>query len=354
MKKIKIFLGAYVNFPNAQNVNCDNIARYLDKEKFEVHTMYTDKKPIDKKKYKDNGIHLHRLVHHRFIWYWCKYLTMLFGDYDIYYLPKIESVDRVFAQKHKSRICISSVEGVITEHTNNAKEFQNYYMKDMTNFFSISHCIANSIKKYWGIDSTVLPLGTLPINQKLYKKNKINRIAWVGNVKANKRPQYLIQIAKVFSKIQFKMIGDGDMLEEIKTICNRENINNIKFYGRIPNSRVYKEMRDCDLLLMTSEYEGLPKVIQEAAQMRLPCIYINENYVVDFILNGINGFAVPDLETMQEKIQFLLDNPEPYQKMSESAYESIQPYTWEKVIKQYEEYFEEVYENKKRKNRREL
>lgn len=48
-KKIKIFLGGYVNFPNAQNVNCDNIARYLDKEKFEVHTMYTNKKAIDKR-----------------------------------------------------------------------------------------------------------------------------------------------------------------------------------------------------------------------------------------------------------------------------------------------------------------
>lgn len=31
-KKIKIFLGGYVNFPNAQNINCDNIAKYLDND----------------------------------------------------------------------------------------------------------------------------------------------------------------------------------------------------------------------------------------------------------------------------------------------------------------------------------
>lgn len=90
--------------------------------------------------------------------------------------------------------------------------------------------------------------------------------------------------------------------------------------------------------------EGLPKVIQEAAQMRLPSIYINENYNVDFITDGINGFAVSDLETMQEKIQFLLDDPTTYQKMSKAAYESIQPYTWGNVIKQYEKYFEKIYE----------
>ena len=168
----------------------------------------------------------------------------------------------------------------------------------------------------------------------------------VGNVKANKRPQYLVQIAKAFSNLQFKMIGDGDMLEDLKSVCMEENINNIKFYGRIPNSQVYQEMQESDLLLMTSEYEGLPKVIQEAAQMRLPSIYINENYNVDFIADGVNGFAVSDLKTMQEKIQFLLDDRITYQKMSSSAYESIQPYTWKNVIKQYEKYFEKIYEQK--------
>lgn len=83
--------------------------------------------------------------------------------------------------------------------------------------------------------------------------------------------------------------------------------------------------------------------------MRLPSIYINENYNVDFISDGVNGFAVSNLETMQEKIQFLLDNPIIYRKMSNVTYESIQPYTWENVIKQYEKYFEKVYEQNKGK-----
>ena len=45
---------------------------------------------------------------------------------------------------------------------------------------------------------------------------------------------------------------------------------------------------------------------------------------MDFIADGVNGFAVSDLKTMQEKIQFLLDDRITYQKMSSSAYESIQ------------------------------
>ena len=41
MKKIKVFLGAYINYTNAQNLNCRSIAEHLDKERFEVYTLTT-------------------------------------------------------------------------------------------------------------------------------------------------------------------------------------------------------------------------------------------------------------------------------------------------------------------------
>ena len=39
MKKIKIFLGAFVNYQAAQNINCRSLSEYLDKNKFEVPTF---------------------------------------------------------------------------------------------------------------------------------------------------------------------------------------------------------------------------------------------------------------------------------------------------------------------------
>ena len=39
MKKTKLFLGAYINFTNAQNLNCLALAKHLDKEKFDVYTL---------------------------------------------------------------------------------------------------------------------------------------------------------------------------------------------------------------------------------------------------------------------------------------------------------------------------
>lgn len=140
------------------------------------------------------------------------------------------------------------------------------------------------------------------------------------------------------------MIGDGDMLEEIQQKVKENKIQNVKLTGRIPNSEVYEYMKKNDLLLMTSEYEGLPKVIQEAAQCGLPSVYIAENYSVDFIKDFVNGFAVYDVSQMIEKVQFLLDNPEKYSKMSQNVYQEIQQYTWKNIIKQYENYFIKQYE----------
>ncbi|MBQ8859905.1 MAG: glycosyltransferase [Ruminococcus sp.] len=351
-KKIKLFLGAYVNFPNAQNINCDHIARYIDKEKFEVHTMYTDKMPINKQEYKKLGIHLHRLIHHRFIWYWCKWLTMFFGKYDIYYLPKTEPMDWSFAKLFKGKKCkfVGSVEGVVTDTENNSPEFIYYYTKLMDNSFAISKCIAESVKEKWKYDMPVLPLGVDPMDIEFEHKECLKNIIWVGNIKANKRPMYLIECAKRFPSINFTMIGDGDIQDAVKEEIRKHNLQNVKLTGRISNSKVYENMRKNDLFLMTSKNEGLPKVIQEAAQCGLPSIYIGECYDVDFIESGINGIKVMNLEEMIEKIQFLIDNPEKLQNMSQNAIESVQEYLWPNLIKDYEHYFTKVYNENKGQN----
>ena len=38
-RKKKIFLGAYINYMNAQNINCKSIAYHIDKSKYEVKTL---------------------------------------------------------------------------------------------------------------------------------------------------------------------------------------------------------------------------------------------------------------------------------------------------------------------------
>jgi len=347
--KTKIFLGAYVNFPNAQNINCDNIAKHLDKEKFEVHAMYTPKMPIDKSVYKQAGIHLHKLIHHRFIWFWSKLFSMQAANCDIYYLPKSERMDKLFARFHKrsKKVFLASLEGVVTETTNNSTEVKAYFLEEMDDAFAISNCIAQSAEKHWGVQMPILPLGVAEVSCCAEPKKEISNIIWVGNIKANKRPQYLLEIAKRFPQLRFTMIGDGDMTPAMEAQIKEQGIGNVCMTGRIPNDQVYTHMQKSDLLLMTSEFEGLPKVIQEAAQCGVPSIYMAENYTVDFIEDGVNGYAVKSLDEMCERLSCLLAEPERYRALSAKANEIIQDYTWERLIPKYEDYFLRMLEKKR-------
>lgn len=353
-KKLKIFLGAYVNYPNAQNVNCDNIAKYLDKRKFEVHTMYTSRMPIDKGQYKNRGIKIHKLIHHRFIWYWCRYLQMLLGRYDIYYLPKIEPVDIAFIKRYKKsdKLFVGSVEGVITDSICGEKSYKEYYTDLLDAFFAISPCIASSVEKAWGMEHvSVIPLGVNPLEMEETHHEYLRKIIWVGNFDENKRPELLVECASYFPQLEFTMVGDGNLLDAIQQSCQERNLQNVKFTGRIQNERVYEQMKKHDLLLMTSWHEGLPKVVQEAAQCGLPSIYFNEVYSIDFIESGINGYAVGTVENMIQKIQFLIEKPLEYKIMSQRAYQIIQNYRWDNLVKNYEEFFVREFKRKIERNK---
>ncbi len=88
MKK-KIFLGAYINSTNAQNLNCYALAIHLDKEKFDVYTLclYSGNLIIPPIKGVSTfcGFYPHRLS---------KYIAYFWGiiNCDIAYLPKGELV----------------------------------------------------------------------------------------------------------------------------------------------------------------------------------------------------------------------------------------------------------------------
>lgn len=344
MEKLKVLLCGYVNYPNAQNINCDNIAKWLDKNIFDVHVMYDSSLPINKKDYNDLQIKLHRHISRRFVEPLLQWWIMVKGNYDIYYMPKRSNIDYKFAQKYWGKKCmISSVEGVVFRDLRNDYDTRMYMRKYMTSVFSISKCIKNSVKKYWDMDTEVLPLGVIDLHCEYRKISKLTEIIWVGNIKENKRPEYLLKCAEKFPEIHFTMVGEGEQKKDIEEKILKNNICNVTLTGKISNELVYSHMQKADLLLMTSKNEGLPKVIQEAAQCSVPSIYIGECYDVDFIENGKNGWKVNNIDQMIEQIKVLVQNPKILEDVSHQIYECSSNYIWEKLIPKYEKYFTEAY-----------
>ena len=83
--RVKLFIGAYINSTNAQNLNCLALAKYLDKSKFNITTLSLYSSPsisID-------NVHVFRCIWpHRIFVYWAYFWNILKAD--VVYLPKAE------------------------------------------------------------------------------------------------------------------------------------------------------------------------------------------------------------------------------------------------------------------------
>lgn len=328
MKRIKLFLGAYIDSINAQDINCRAIAKYINKDRFEVHAL-THGKDID-----ISGITTHKISNNRILKNIEKYWIMKKINADIYYLPRVEKVDMLFA-KHTNNKIVSSVE-IQTVYDNS--KYQSFFNDHIAGYFCISNFLNGLNEKYWGKKVPVLYLGTNTESSET-KHFSLKRIAYVGSVIERKRPYLFIELAKANPDNKFVMIGDGDLLKKMKDTAAKGNIKNICFKGKLSNADVINELRSCDLLAITSLKEGLPKIVLEAASVNVPTIYLNENYSIDYIENRVNGFEAENFEKMKSTVLELINNDELYRRVSANVGNLANAYSWKNLIPKYEEYF---------------
>lgn len=337
LKKIKILLGAYVDCINAQNINCREIAKHLDKNKFEVHVLVHDT-PMD-----EHSVISHQIGNGFISKNVGKFLLMLKLKADVYYLPRVEKVDMLFARMFGKKFCIvSSVEITTVYHNEKYRKFFNNYIFD---YFCISHFLNKMNMQKWGVSKQVIYLGIPDFDKNNIVREEIKTIAFVGSVEERKRPLEFAKIAKKFPEIKFLMIGDGSLLDIIKKYKAENNIENLEFTGRLRNNEVIHQLKKADLLLLLSKEEGLPKVVLEAAIEGAPTIYIDEFYSIDYINSGINGVAVHNLEEVDFEIEDLLINKNKYRELNRNVQHVPSRFTWDMLISKYNDYFESSYRN---------
>lgn len=93
------------------------------------------------------------------------------------------------------------------------------------------------------------------------------RLIYVGRIiEEQKRVSRFAELAKLLSargeKFEFTLIGSGPQLQS----C-RESLSafpNVKFLGDVPNQEIKKHLRESDVFLLLSDYEGLPLSLLEA------------------------------------------------------------------------------------------
>ena len=141
-----------------------------------------------------------------------------------------------------------------------------------------------------GVDALKLP--------KAKPRTKVT-IGWIARVTGVKNPLRALEIAKLFPDAQFLVAGGGDMLEQVKAQAPR----NTKVLGWTDAAKLYASS---DIILSTSENEGMPVALIEAQLASKPVVATNVGGVAEVVINNKTGFVTrkntEDLAKALEKL----------------------------------------------------
>ena len=152
----------------------------------------------------------------------------------------------------------------------------------------------------------------------------------IARVAAPKRADIFIEVAETLPKYEFIWIGNQCEITEYGTLPS-----NCHFVGNIPNAGAL--CSKADLLMLSSDYEGLPMVILEAMSFGKPVVASNVGGISEIVRNDINGYAIENnAQQFAEKIQCILEDEKLYSKFSHNSLEIFQKeLTIEKMVKGY-------------------
>jgi glycosyltransferase involved in cell wall biosynthesis len=183
----------------------------------------------------------------------------------------------------------------------------------------------------------VCPLGikVYTANTRIYNagtKSEPLSMVWAGRVdKDQKRADLIPQIAHELEikKISYRwtVLGDGKDLGTVtKTLTDMGIKNKFRFMGLVPRQHVLETFREADVLVMPSDYEGLPQALLESMNMGVVPVVSRIPGSTDYIIrDGEEGFLCErgKPESFAQKISELEQNRILLFRMSEAAIERV-------------------------------
>ncbi len=116
--------------------------------------------------------------------------------------------------------------------------------------------------------------------------------------------------------------GDGGERASLEALSSKLGLtNHVTFLGNISHDYLPNYYHACDFFVLPSDYEGLGRVLIEAAAAKKALIATDVSGPRDIIRDGINGFLVPprNSEALAEKMMLLIQNSELARRMGEEA-----------------------------------
>lgn len=132
------------------------------------------------------------------------------------------------------------------------------------------------------------------------------------------------EIAQHNQEAYFLLVGDGPLRPQVEAHLHAFGLQSRAILTGLRRD-VPRMLAAMDIFLLTSLWEGLPRVLPQAMSMGLPVVAHRVDGVSEIIQHGLNGYLCPpeDVKALSTYCLDLLSNPALRQRMAESARASI-------------------------------
>ncbi|MEW6284998.1 MAG: glycosyltransferase [Chloroflexota bacterium] len=158
------------------------------------------------------------------------------------------------------------------------------------------------------------------------------RVLFVGQIIPLKGIHHLVQ---AFTRLRFPrseliIVGQGDVRYQalLNRLVGRDA--SVRFTGQLTQAELWAYYQSADVFVLPTLSEGSALVVYEAMAAGLPVVTTpNAGSVVR---EGVDGLLFPacDVDALQDKIQYLYQNPHARIAMGNSARERVREFTWER------------------------
>jgi glycosyltransferase involved in cell wall biosynthesis len=152
------------------------------------------------------------------------------------------------------------------------------------------------------------------------------RLLYAGRIEAQKRLDVLIRafatVASTHATVRLQIAGTGTQLGAARDLARSLVLEDrLDFLGVVDVESVPRLLDEATVLVLSSDYEGLPVVLLEAARQGRPAVATAVGGVPEVVIHGKTGLLVePDSpDAMAEGMITLLDDPRRAQRFGDAA-----------------------------------
>jgi glycosyltransferase involved in cell wall biosynthesis len=144
-------------------------------------------------------------------------------------------------------------------------------------------------------------------------------VLWVGRISAEKRFDWLLDVAQRCGNLRFDVVGGANAdSERSKSLEHRAaSLANIRMNGRVPYAAMPEYYARCRVLCLTSRVEGFPNVLLEAWSQGIPVVttFDPDGLVAS---RGL-GWVCTSVDDCAAALQIAMTDDAAWQRASEAA-----------------------------------